>query len=155
MTFTEKRILLGVSGGIAAYKVAELARRLVVLGARVKVVMTRSAQEFIAPLTFQALTGQPVATRMFGRGSEPLEHISLGQEVDAIVLAPATANLIGKLAGGIGDDLLTTVLLAANRPVLLCPAMNCEMWAKPVVQANLGRLKARGLFVLGAGGGSL
>ncbi|OGP73642.1 MAG: phosphopantothenoylcysteine decarboxylase [Deltaproteobacteria bacterium RBG_13_58_19] len=155
MTFTEKRILLGVSGGIAAYKVAELARRLVVLGARVKVVMTRSAQEFIAPLTFQALTGQPVATRMFGRGSEPLEHISLGQEVDAIVLAPATANLIGKLAGGIGDDLLTTVLLAANRPVLLCPAMNCEMWAKPVVQENLGRLKARGLLVLEPEKGSL
>ncbi|MEW6388505.1 MAG: bifunctional phosphopantothenoylcysteine decarboxylase/phosphopantothenate--cysteine ligase CoaBC [Thermodesulfobacteriota bacterium] len=148
MTFTGKRILLGVSGGIAAYKVAELARRLVVLGAQVKVVMTRSAQEFITPLTFQALTGQPVATRMFGKGSEPLEHISLGQEVDAIVLAPATANLIGKLAAGIGDDLLTTVMLAATRPALLCPAMNCEMWAKAVVQENLGRLKGRGFLVL-------
>ena len=155
MSFQSKRILLGVSGGIAAYKAAELARRLISAGARVKVVMTRSAQEFIAPLTFQALTGERVGTGLWGQGSEPLEHIALGQEVDAIVLAPATANLIGKLAAGIGDDLLTTILLAATRPTLLCPAMNVEMWRNPVVQENLVRLKARGFHVMEPAAGPL
>ncbi len=148
MTFAGKRILLGVSGGIAAYKAAELARRLTAAGAGVKVVMTRAAREFIQPLTFQALTGEAVATGLFGPGSEPLEHLSLGQQVDAIVIAPATANLVGKVAAGIGDDLLTTVLLAATRPILICPAMNTEMWANPAVQENLARLKARGLVVM-------
>ncbi len=155
MNFQGKRILLGVSGGIAAYKAAELARRLISAGARVKVVMTRSAQEFIAPLTFQALTGERVGTGLWGQGSEPLEHIALGQEVDAIVLAPATANLIGKLAAGIGDDLLTTILLAATRPTLLCPAMNVEMWRNPAVQENLVRLKARGFHLMEPAAGPL
>ena len=155
MLFIGKRILLGVSGGIAAYKAAELVRRLVGLGARVKVVMTRSAQEFVGPLTFAALSGEKVATAMFGPESEPLEHVALGQEVDAIVLAPATANLIGKLAGGIGDDLLTTIMLAATKPVLLCPAMNVEMWANPAVQDNLVRLQARGIIVMEPAAGSL
>jgi len=155
MAFTGKRILLGVSGGIAAYKAAELARRLVSAGAKVKVVMTRAAQEFVRPLTFQALTGEKVATAMFGPGSEPLEHVALGQEVNAIVLAPATANLIGKMAAGIGDDLLTTILLAANKPILTCPAMNCEMWANPAVQENVARLRARGLTVLEPEAGEL
>ena len=151
MAFNGKRILLGVTGGIAAYKAAELARRLIGCGARVKVVMTRSAQEFVGPLTFAALTGEKVATAMFGPDSDPLEHVALGQEVDAIVVAPATANFIGKVAGGIGDDLLTTIMLAATRPVLICPAMNAEMWANPVVQGNLARLKGRGLHGDGAG----
>lgn len=155
MSFTGKRILLGVSGGIAAYKAAELARKLVLAGARVKVVMTRAAQEFVGPLTFQALTGEKVATTMFGPGSEPLEHVALGQEVDAIVLAPATANLIGKVAVGIGDDLLTTILLAATRPILLCPAMNAEMWANPVVKQNLDLLRTRGLKVMEPEAGEL
>ncbi len=155
MIFTGKRILLGVSGGIAAYKAAELARRLIGAGAQVKVVMTRAAMEFVAPLTFQALTGERVATAMFGPESQPLEHLTLGQEVDAIVLAPATANLIGKLAGGIGDDLLTTVLLAATKPVLVCPAMNPEMWKNPVVKENLGRLQARGFQIMEPGAGEL
>ncbi len=155
MVFAGKRILLGVSGGIAAYKAAELVRRLIGLGARVKVVMTRSAQEFVGPLTFQALTGEKVATAMFGPESEPLEHIALGQEVDAIVLAPATANLIGKLAGGLGDDLLTTIMLAATKPVLLCPAMNVEMWANPVVQGNIARLQGRGVVLMEPSSGSL
>jgi len=155
MIFTGKRILLGVSGGIAAYKAAELARRLISAGARVKVVMTRSAQEFVGPLTFQALTGEKVAAAMFGPGSDPLEHVALGQEVDAIVLAPATANLIGKLAAGIGDDLLTTVMLAATKPVLVCPAMNDQMWHNPVVQENLDRLRARGLHVMEPEAGEL
>jgi phosphopantothenoylcysteine decarboxylase/phosphopantothenate--cysteine ligase len=155
MTYTGKRILLGVTGGIAAYKAAELARRLTAAGARVKVVMTRAAQEFISPLTFAALTRERVATALFGAGSEPLEHVALGQEVDAIVVAPATANLLGKMAAGIGDDLLTTILLAATRPVLLCPAMNVEMWAHPAVQENLTRLKARGVLVMEPGAGEL
>jgi len=155
MHFADKRILLGVSGGIAAYKAVELARRLVELarrlvtdGAQVKVVMTPSATEFVTPLTFAALTGQTVGTSLFGPGIHPLEHIWLGQKVDAIVLAPATANLIGKLAHGIGDDLLTTILLAATRPILVCPAMNCEMYDNPTVQDNLARLRQRGLWVL-------
>jgi phosphopantothenoylcysteine decarboxylase/phosphopantothenate--cysteine ligase len=155
MVFTGKRILLGVTGGIAAYKAAEVARRLIGCGAEVKVVMTQAAQEFVGPLTFQALTGQKVATAMFGPGSEPLEHVALGQEVDAIVVAPATANLFGKLAAGIGDDLLTTILLASTKPVLLCPAMNVEMWSNPVVQENLARLKGRGLMVMEPCAGSL
>jgi phosphopantothenoylcysteine decarboxylase / phosphopantothenate---cysteine ligase len=155
MIFTGKRILLGVSGGIAAYKAAELARRLMERGARVKVVMTGAAQEFVGPLTFAALTGEKVSTAMFGPESQPLEHISLGQEVDAIVAAPATANFIGKLAAGIGDDLLTTIMLAATRPVLLCPAMNAEMWAKAVVQENLVKLQARGFLVMEPAAGPL
>lgn len=148
MIFKDKRILLGISGGIAAYKAAELARRLVTAGATVKVVMTQSATEFVTPMTFAALTGQPVGAAMFGPGVHPLEHIWLGQQVDAIVLAPATANLIGKVAHGIGDDLLTTILIAATRPVLVCPAMNCEMYDNPAVQENLSRLRDRGLWVL-------
>jgi phosphopantothenoylcysteine decarboxylase/phosphopantothenate--cysteine ligase len=155
MAFTGKRILLGISGGIAAYKAAELARRLIAAGAKVKVVMTRAAQEFVGPLTFQALTGEKVATAMFGPESEPLEHVALGQETEAIVLAPATANLLGKMAAGIGDDLLTTILLAATKPILVCPAMNCEMWAKAAVQENVVRLRARGLTVLEPEAGEL
>jgi phosphopantothenoylcysteine decarboxylase/phosphopantothenate--cysteine ligase len=148
MTFADKRILLGVSGGIAAYKAAELARRLVTAEAQVKVVMTKSATEFVTPMTFAALTGQTVGNALFGPGVHPLEHIWLGQQVDAIVLAPATANLIGKMAHGIGDDLLTTILIAATRPILVCPAMNCEMYDNPVVQENLSRLRDRGQWVL-------
>jgi phosphopantothenoylcysteine decarboxylase/phosphopantothenate--cysteine ligase len=155
MVFLGKRILLGVTGGIAAYKAAELVRRLMGGGARVKVVMTAAAREFVGPLTFAALTGEKVATAMFGPESDPLEHISLGQEVDAIVVAPATANFIGKVAGGIGDDLLTTIMLAATVPVLVCPAMNAEMWANPVVQGNLARLKGRGLLVMEPAAGPL
>jgi phosphopantothenoylcysteine decarboxylase/phosphopantothenate--cysteine ligase len=155
MVFTGKRILLGVTGGIAAYKAAEVARRLICGGAKVKVVMTRAAQEFVGPLTFQALTGQTAATAMFGPESEPLSHVALGQEVDAIVIAPATANFIGKLAAGIGDDLLTTVMLAATKPILVCPAMNIEMWGNPVVQDNLAKLKTRGLTVIEPAAGPL
>jgi phosphopantothenoylcysteine decarboxylase/phosphopantothenate--cysteine ligase len=155
MNFKDKRILLGLSGGIAAYKAAELARRLAAAGAQVKVVMTRSAQEFVGPLTFGALTGQPVSGSLWGDKVNPLEHIFLGQQVDAIVIAPATANIIGKLAGGIGDDLLTTIMLAATRPVLVCPAMNCEMWANPAVQENVAKLAARGLTIMTPATGDL
>jgi phosphopantothenoylcysteine decarboxylase/phosphopantothenate--cysteine ligase len=155
MIFKDKRIMLGVSGGIAAYKAAELARRLSVAGAQVKVVMTQSAQQFVGPLTFSALTGQTVSDSLWGEKVNPLEHIFLGQQVDAIVLAPATANIIGKLANGIGDDLLTTIMLAATRPVMVCPAMNCEMWANPAVQENVARLSARGLVIMPPAAGDL
>jgi phosphopantothenoylcysteine decarboxylase / phosphopantothenate---cysteine ligase len=155
MPFKDKRILLGVSGCIAAYKGAELARRLAAQGAQVKVVMTKSAMEFVAPLTFGALTGQPVSGSLWGDKINPLEHIFLGQQVDAIVIAPATANIIGKLAGGIGDDLLSTILLAATRPVLVCPAMNCEMWANPAVQENVARLAGRGFEIMPPDAGEL
>jgi phosphopantothenoylcysteine decarboxylase/phosphopantothenate--cysteine ligase len=155
MIYNGKRILLGVTGGIAAYKAAELARRFIIAGAKVTVVMTAAAREFVGPLTFQALTGAKVGTAMFGPEAEPLEHVSLGQEADAIVVAPATANLIGKMAAGLGDDLLTTILLAATRPVLLCPAMNVEMWRNAAVQENLARLKARGLQVMEPAAGEL
>ena len=143
-----KNIVLGVSGGIAAYKAVELLRLLVSAGARVQVVMTRSAQEFVTPLTFHTLSGEPVRTSLFGPGADPLEHISLAQAVDALVIAPATANCIGKLAAGIGDDLLTTLVLAATRPILVCPAMNVKMYENPVVQENLERLRGRGLQIM-------
>jgi phosphopantothenoylcysteine decarboxylase / phosphopantothenate---cysteine ligase len=155
MIFQDKRILLGISGGIAAYKAAELARRLVTGGATVKVVMTQSATEFITPMTFAALTGQTVGTALFGPGVHPLEHIWLGQQVDAIVLVPATANLIGKIAGGLGDDLLSTIIIAATKPIVVCPAMNCDMFENPVVQENLARLRERGMWVLEPDAGPL
>ena len=155
MIFKDKRILLGVSGGIAGYKAAELARRLTAAGAQVKVVMTAAAEQFVGPLTFAGLTGQPVSRSLWGDKVNPMEHIFLGQQVDAIVIAPATANFIGKVASGIGDDLLTTIMLAATRPVLVCPAMNCEMWANPAVQENVTRLESRGIEIMMPAAGEL
>ncbi len=150
-----KKILLGVTGGIAAYKAVEVLRLLVTAGAQVQVVMTAAAQQFVTPLTFQALSGETVRTDLFGPGTEPLEHISLGQAVDAIVIAPATANCLAKLAAGIGDDLLTTVILAASRPILVCPAMNVKMYENPVVQENLGKLRQRGFHILEPAAGEM
>ncbi len=146
--FQGKKIVLGVTGGIAAYKAVELLRLLVSAGVQVQVVMTQSAQEFITPLTFHALSGEPVRTALFGPGADPLEHISLAQTVDALLIAPATANSIGKMASGLGDDLLTTLVLAATRPILLCPAMNVKMYENPVVQENLERLRQRGWHIM-------
>jgi phosphopantothenoylcysteine synthetase/decarboxylase len=143
-----KKIILGVTGGIAAYKAVELLRLLVSAGSRVQVVMTRGAQEFVTPLTFHALSGEPVRTGLFGPDADPLEHISLAQEVDALIIAPATANCIGKMAAGIGDDLLTTLVLAATRPILVCPAMNVKMYENPVVLDNLARLNGRGFHIM-------
>ncbi len=136
-------ILLGVSGSIAAYKAAELARGMVKAGHRVHVIMTRSAEEFITPLTFQSLTGNKVHTEMFQRLDAPsIHHISLAKRADLLLLAPASANLIGKLANGIADDMLTTVCLAAWRvPTLLCPAMNTAMYDNPIHQRNLALLQ--------------
>lgn len=138
-----KDVLLGVTGSIAAYKAAELARELTRAGHSVHVVMTKSAQEFITPLTFQTLTGNKVHTEMFGLLEAPsVEHISLAKRADLVILAPATANFIGKLAGGIADDMLTTVCMAAwRKPMLLCPAMNTAMYENPFHQENLRKLQ--------------
>jgi len=140
-----KKIVLGVTGGIAAYKAAELVRELVRGGAEVFVVMTRSAQAFVTPLTFQTLSGNKVATDLFSLVEESeIGHISLADRADILVIAPATANVIGKIAGGIADDLLTTVVMATKAPVLLAPAMNVHMWENPICRENIQKLSARG-----------
>src|SRR6185436_11133574 len=136
-----KRIILGVTGGIAAYKAAELCRLLVKAGATVRVVMTEAATRFIAPLTLQTLSGAPVALDLFDPASEAeIGHIKLADEADLLVVAPATADFIARMAAGMADDLLASVVLATRAPVLLAPAMNVNMWTNPVTQANLTRL---------------
>lgn len=144
------RILLGVGGGIAAYKAAELARALMERDARVEVVMTRAAQEFVQPLTFAALTGKPVITGLFAASASPaetlssaIEHIRVAQENDILVVAPATADLLAKFARGLADDFLTTTYLAFTGPVVLAPAMNTNMWNHPATQENLRILRER------------
>ena len=140
-----KTILLGVTGGIAVYKAAELLRLYVKAGADVQVVMTRGAQEFVTPLTFQTLSGNPVHTELFNLFQErEIGHISLADRADLCVVAPATANLIGKVAGGIADDLLTTTLLATRAPVLMAPAMNVNMWENPLYRQNQEKLERLG-----------
>ena len=137
---SNKNIVLGVCGGIAAYKSVELLRLISKQGATVRVFMTKSALEFVGWMTFQALSGMPVCTDLFEKGDEAsFKHIDWATEADAVVVAPATANIIGKLAAGIADDMLTTILLAvpAGIPVVLAPAMNTRMWEHPVVQRNL------------------
>jgi phosphopantothenoylcysteine decarboxylase/phosphopantothenate--cysteine ligase len=148
------RVALGVSGGVAAYKAAELVRRLQQEGLDVQVVMTRSAQEFVTPLTFAALTGQKVITDLFGNENSPanvesaIEHIAVAQRIDMLVVAPATANTIGKMARGIADDFLTTLYLASTAPVVIAPAMNVNMWDHAATQENIGILRARGVYVV-------
>ncbi|MDO3379307.1 bifunctional phosphopantothenoylcysteine decarboxylase/phosphopantothenate--cysteine ligase CoaBC [Geoalkalibacter halelectricus] len=145
MLLREKTIVLGVCGGIAAYKAAELVRLYVKAGAQVHVVMTRNAQEFVTPLTFQTLTGNPVHSELFNLLQErEIGHISLADRADVFVLAPATANVIGKVAAGIADDLLTTTLMATKAPVLVAPAMNVNMWESPIYQQNQSKLAALG-----------
>jgi len=146
--FAGKTVLLGISGGIAAYKAAELARLLVKRGANVKVVMTESGQRFITPLTFRTITGNPVATSMWADPSSPMPHISLSDEADLIVVAPATANIIAKYARGIADDLLSTTLLAARGSVVMAPAMNTRMYLYPATRENLDTLRGRGVTIV-------
>jgi phosphopantothenoylcysteine decarboxylase / phosphopantothenate---cysteine ligase len=144
-----KSILVGVSGGIAAYKAAELVRLFVKAGAAVQVVMTSSAQRFVTPLTFEALSGQPVCTDLFDLGLESqIGHIQVARAAQLLVLAPATANLIAKMAAGLADDYLSTVLLAATSPVLVCPAMNTKMYEHPATRRNLETLGKLGYHVL-------
>jgi len=140
-----RKIVLGVTGGIAAYKAAELVRELVRAEAQVYVVMTKSAQAFITPLTFQTLSGHPVTTELFSLIEESeIGHISLADRAEVLVIAPATANIIGKIAGGIADDMLTTIVMATTAPVLLAPAMNVHMWENHFFQENMAKLCLRG-----------
>ncbi len=151
-----KTVIVGVTGGIAAYKAAELVRLLVQGGACVRVMMTRGACEFITPLTLQTLARNPVATGAFSLTEESeIGHIRLAGSADAIVVAPATADVIAKAAAGIADDLLTTVLLATRAPVAFAPAMNAHMYAHPAVAENLGRLRSRGVTIIEPAEGEL
>ena len=148
------KIALGVSGGIAAYKAAELVRQLQDRGIRVQVVMTAAAQEFVRPLTFAALSGEKVITDLFGAGAEQpnidsaVEHIAVAQSIDALVVAPATADVIAKFAQGIANDFLSTLYLATTAPVVVAPAMNVNMWEHPATRANIETLKQRGVRVV-------
>jgi phosphopantothenoylcysteine decarboxylase / phosphopantothenate---cysteine ligase len=151
-----KTIVVGVSGGIAAYKAAELVRLLVTRGAHVRVMMTRNATEFITPLTLQTLSLNPVATDTFSLTQESeIGHIRLADSADAIVIAPATANLLARAANGIGDDIVTTVLLAAQCPIAFAPAMNVHMYEHPTVAENLAKLRTRGATIIEPGAGAL
>jgi phosphopantothenoylcysteine decarboxylase/phosphopantothenate--cysteine ligase len=143
-----RRVVLGVSGGIAAYKAVDVCRRLVDAGAHVMPVLTTDALRFVGALTFSALASEPARTSLFD-APEPIPHTRLGQTADLIVVAPATAKLLGKYAAGISDDLLTATLLATRAPVLLAPAMHTEMWEHPAVQDNLATLRRRGVHVVG------
>jgi phosphopantothenoylcysteine decarboxylase/phosphopantothenate--cysteine ligase len=155
------KIALGVSGGIAAYKAAEIVRLLQERGVRVQVVMTRAAQEFVRPLTFAALSGEKVITEMFGEGtSEPnidsaVEHIAVAQSIDGLLVAPATADTLAKFAQGIANDFLSTLYLATTAPVIVAPAMNVNMWEHPATKANLETLRARGVHIVEPGSGYL
>lgn len=143
---TGREILIGVTGGIAAYKTASLVSRLVQAGAGVTVVMTRSATHLVGPATFEALTGRPVYNRVFGRRAHP--HIELAVEADLFCVAPVTANTLAKAACGLADDLLSTILLSFDGPILMAPAMNSVMWEKPSVQRNVAQLRADGVTLI-------
>jgi phosphopantothenoylcysteine decarboxylase/phosphopantothenate--cysteine ligase len=156
MMLKGRKIVLGVTGGIAAYKAAELVRELVKAGAEVQVVMTRNAQAFITPLTFQTLSGNPVTTELFNLIAESeIGHIALADRAEVLLIAPATANIIGKIAGGIADDLLTTMVMATKAPVLLAPAMNVHMWENPICQENIQKLRQRGYHFIDPEAGEL
>ncbi|MDT8068869.1 MAG: bifunctional phosphopantothenoylcysteine decarboxylase/phosphopantothenate--cysteine ligase CoaBC [Terriglobia bacterium] len=155
------KIALGVSGGIAAYKAAEVMRQLQDRGIQVQVVMTRAAQEFVRPLTFAALSGEKVITDMFGEGhAEPnvesaVEHIAIAQSIDALLVVPATADLLAKFANGIANDFLTTLYLATKAPVIVAPAMNVNMWEHEATRKNLETLRQRGVKIVEPGSGYL
>jgi len=156
------KVALGVTGGIAAYKAAEIVRLLQDRGIRVQVVMTRAAQEFVRPLTFAALSGEKVITGMFSPGEEhepnidsAIEHIAVAQAIDALVVAPATADVLAHFAQGIASDFLTTLYLATTAPVVVAPAMNVNMWNHPATQANLETLRQRGVKIVEPGSGYL
>jgi phosphopantothenoylcysteine decarboxylase / phosphopantothenate---cysteine ligase len=155
------KVALGVTGGIAAYKAAELVRLLQDRGLRVQVIMTRAAQEFVRPLTFAALSGEKVITDLFGAGAEEpnidsaVEHIAVAQAIDALVVAPATADVIAKFAHGEANDFLTTLFLATTAPVVVAPAMNVNMWDHPATKANIETLKSRGVNIVDPDSGYL
>ncbi|MCH9652978.1 MAG: bifunctional phosphopantothenoylcysteine decarboxylase/phosphopantothenate--cysteine ligase CoaBC [Planctomycetes bacterium] len=151
-----REILLGVSGGIAAYKTADLTSKLVQQGAAVSVVMTQAAQKFIGATTFEALTGRPVYQGVFSPQEHfQGEHIGLARRAELFVIAPATANVIAQMAHGFAEDLLSTLTLTCTAPILIAPAMNADMWAKPAVQRNLAQLKEDGIQIVEPGEGWL
>ena len=153
---SNKTIILGITGSIAAYKAAEIASQLTQAGAKVNVIMTREAIEFISPVTFRALTGNPVVTEMFDLASEfSIEHVSLAKSADIVVIAPATANIIAKLAAGFADDMLCCTVLATRAPVVIAPAMETNMYDNPITQDNLSKLKARDFVIIGPATGWL
>jgi len=156
MDFSNRTVVLGVGGGIAAYKACELARLVVKGRGRVRVAMTAAATRFVGPLTFQAISGAPVVVDLLDEATErSYGHLQLAREADLLLIAPATADLIARLRAGMGDDAVTTTALAATCPVLLAPAMNTRMWQNPAVQENLAALRARGWHVVGPGAGVL
>ncbi len=156
MTLAQRTIVVGMSGGIACYKACDVVRLLVRAGATVRVVMTAGAQQFVTPLTLQTLSGHPVATETFDLTQESeIGHIQLADRADLVLVAPATANVIAKMAHGIADDLLTTVLLATRAPVLVAPAMNVNMWEHPATRENVATLVRRGVQMVGPASGSL
>ncbi len=151
-----KTVVVGVCGGIAAYKSVEVVSRLVKLNAAVNVIMTRNAQKFVSPLTFQTISKNTVADKMFTtEGKWDIEHISLAQKADIIVIVPATANIIGKIASGIADDLLTTTVMASKAPVLIVPSMNNVMYENPILNDNILKLKKHGYLFMEAEEGLL
>jgi phosphopantothenoylcysteine decarboxylase/phosphopantothenate--cysteine ligase len=154
IVWADRHVVLGVSGGIACYKSCILARRLAEAGARVDVVLTQGAAEFVRPLTFEALTGRPVLSSLWESGGA-LSHVRLGQDADLVIVAPATAHLIARVAQGLADDFLTTLILARTAPLLIAPAMNDEMFAAPQTQDNLERLRRRGVAIVGPEIGAL
>ena len=159
------KVALGVSGGIAAYKAAEVVRLLQDRGIRVQVIMTQGAQQFVRPLTFAALSGEKVITDMFAAGGDEksaqpnidsaIEHIAVAQSIDALLVVPATADVLAKFAQGIANDFLTTLYLATTAPVVVAPAMNVNMWNHPATQANLELLRQRGVRIVEPGEGYL
>jgi len=152
----DKQIVLGICGGIAAYKAAEFLRLLVTSGANVRVIMTEAAERFVGEVTFGALSGSEVWTHMFDRSHDGFfRHIEWASNADAVVIIPATANVIGKMAHGIADDCLTTFILAVKAPVLVCPSMNVYMYENSIVQDNIDRLRLAGMHIMGPSSGSL
>jgi phosphopantothenoylcysteine decarboxylase/phosphopantothenate--cysteine ligase len=152
----KKTVVLGITGSIAAYKAADIASKLVQAGTRVEVIMTESATRFVTPLTLRSITGRPVVTSMWDIDSEfSIEHVALAEAAAVVVIAPATANTIAKLAGGIADDMLTCTVLATKSPVIIAPAMNDNMYTNPVTRENMAKLKARGFTIIEPGYGRL
>jgi phosphopantothenoylcysteine decarboxylase len=152
----DTEILLGITGGIAAYKSADLASKLVQSGAKLTVAMTESAKQFVGPTTFEALTGRPVYDQLFAPVEHfQGEHIGLARRATLFVVAPATANFIGRFANGIADDLVSTLAMTVTCPVIIAPAMNTEMWNKPAVQRNINQLREDGVLVIEPGSGWL
>ena len=155
-TLSDRRILLCVCGGIAAYKAAELVRRLRDAGAQVQVAMTENALHFVGAPTFQAVSGMPVRTSLWDAAAEAaMGHIELARWAEQVVIAPATANTIAKLAHGFADDLVSTLCLATTAPIAIAPAMNHRMWLHPATQSNIATLRSRGVQVIGPGDGPL